>query len=206
MVLAVCASDVMAQRGRHSEPRFDFTTLAGLSMSQIDGDGAGSYNLFGYHLGVNTTFPLSEDADSPIRMLVEVGLIQKGSRIPSIDRKIKLTYAELPLALTYAMRMGDDNQLRVGVGVAPAFLADATVLDYGSVENEEQERNYRSFDRLPLMLDAQVRFGEHLGVFVRYYNSMLPVTLVSGTGTYRIFRSNMGVFNRNMIAGISYRF
>ncbi len=206
MACAASTTGVMAQRGRHSEPRFDFTALAGLSMSQIDGDGAGFYNLFGYQAGINTTFPLGEDADSPIRMMVEIGLMQKGSRIPSIDRKIKLSYVELPLALTYAMRMGDDNQLRVGAGIAPAFLADASVLDFGTVENVEQQSNYRSFDRLPLMLDAQVRLGEHLGVFVRYYNSLLPVTLVSGTGTYRIFRSNMGVFNRNLVAGLSFCF
>ena len=201
LVLLALVVPTMAQhRSRHHEPRFDYTVTAGVSFNQIDGDDAGSYNKFGIHASVGTTFSLTEDTESPWRMLVEVGVMQKGSRVPQIDRVIGLTYVELPLALTYKM-----SSFRIGAGVAPAFLAQANVTD-GGVHSQVTEDNFRKIDRFPVFLDVQYRGGDHWGINVRAYNSMLSVVDEAATGTYRIFRSNMGVFNRNVTVGVSYRF
>lgn len=183
---------------------FDYSINTGLTMSQIDGDGSGHYNRFGFHVAVNTTFPLSSTNDS-FRMLVEIGLTQKGSTITGIDRQIGLTYVELPLLLTGRFPVGEVGSIRVGGGIAPAYLAKVSVKD-GGVTNRTVEENYRTLDRLPLCLDVLYMANRHMGLGVRYYNSMLSVTHEESSGTYRVFRSNKGVFNRNILVYLNYKF
>lgn len=186
---------------------FDFALSGGLTMGQIDGDHAGHYNHLGYHAGVASSFPLG-GRRSHWRMAVEIGVVQKGAEINTgsvADRSVSLHYVHLPLLLTYAFPFGDDRSLRLGAGIAPALLFHAKVMD-GSVENEEQERNFRRMDALPVCLDAILMFNEHIGLSARYYNSMLNIAKESGEGTYRISRSNKGVFNNMLAFGLLYRF
>lgn len=182
--------------GRNRSREFDFSVRAGLNMSQIDGDNSGLYSHPGFHLGVNTSFPLGDGDDW--RFLVEIGLTQKGSLVKQIDRRISLFYVEVPLMLTYTLM---DNHLRLGAGVAPAILASANVKDDG-IYNDEQSANYKPFDWLPLVLGARYKVSDRIAFDVRYYNSMLNVAKVNGVGAYRIFRSNKGQFNRLVQAGI----
>lgn len=202
-ILLLTTVSAMGQR-RHRTPRFDYNINAGITLNQIDGDNAGSYNQFGFHAGVNTTFTLTDDTESPWRMMVEVGIMQKGSRVPNINRLIRLTYVQLPLALTYNID-GTRSHTRLGVGVAPGYLTTAYVSD-GGVQSPVTEGNFRSMDRMPFFVDLQYRVGDHWGFEGRVYNSMLSIVDEAGTGTYRIFRSNKGVFSRNVMLGVSYHF
>lgn len=180
--------------------RFDATLWAGINACQIDGDASGHYNHFGPHAAINTTFSLSADADSPLRMLVEMGFTNKGAYESSAARKISLNYVELPLMLTY--RLGNS---RVGAGVAPAILVSSHARYTSGEEDLLTSQNYRPMDRLPVMLDwTYVR--NHLAISVRFQNSLLPICKESGIGTYRIFRSNKGQFSKLLTLGIGYKF
>lgn len=190
---------VQAQRRNHSR-EFDFSLRAGLNMSQIDGDNSGLYSHPGFYAGVNTSFPISDGDEW--RFQVEIGLTQKGSHVKQIDRHISLLYVEVPLMLTYNMM---DDHLRIGAGVAPAILALANVKDDG-IHNDEQSANYKRLDLLPLVVSARYKVSDHIALGIRYYNSMLNIAKENGSGTYRIFRSNKGQFNRLVQAGIEFCF
>ena len=201
LLLSVC-SDLQAQhRGKKSAARsFDFEIRGGLNFCQIDGDAAGSYNKIGYHASVGSTMPISDDGKW--RFGVEIGLTQKGSRFNNntFSRHISLLYVEVPLMVAYDF--GDSRKLRIGAGVAPAILAKANVTTNDSYDFS-QSNNYKTFDLLPLCVGVRYRITDHIGVDARYYNSMLNTAKENGSGTYRIFHSNKGQFNRLIQAGIS---
>ena len=67
---------------------FDFSVKGGINLCQIDGDQSGSYNKAGYNVGANTTFPLGQ---GNWRMLVEIGMSEKGAYVKGLDRTISLT-------------------------------------------------------------------------------------------------------------------
>ncbi len=190
-----------------SAQTFDFSLHGGLTMGQIDGDHSAHYNHIGYQAGINTTFPLSHSNDN-LRLLVEIGVIHKGSEVRNYavtDRSVGLDYVQLPLLVTYSMNLSRDKSLRLGAGLAPAFLFHATVKD-GKEENILIAEHYKRWDALPFVADATLFFSRHIGVTVRYYNSLTAIAHNSAEGTYRIFRSNKGVFNNLLAFGINYRF
>ena len=189
-----------AQHKKSSHTRqFDFELRGGLNFCQIDGDASGNYNKIGYHGAINSSFPLGESEEW--RFQVEIGLTEKGSRIDnsSLDRHISLLYVEVPLLVTYNTM---DNQLRIGAGIAPAILAKSKVTTDGAYDNL-QSNNYKILDGLPVCVSLRYRLTEHVGVDVRWYNSMLNTAIENGSGTYRLFRSNKGQFNRLIQAGIA---
>ena len=195
---------VSAQHRHKSSHQFDFTARAGINLGQIDGDSDGNYSHIGFNVGVNTSFPISH-SNPNLRMLVELGLTNKGSVVSAINRHISCTYFEVPILVTYSFGNIESQQLRVGAGIAPAFLGWASVTDWGN-HNPLLEQNFRRMDRLPLCLDAQYRFNGHWGLDIRYTNSFLSIAKEAGSGTYRLFRSNKGIFNNILAASITYRF
>lgn len=171
-------------------------------MSQIDGDGAGSYNHPGLRVGVGTSFSLSDDIHSPWRMVVELAFTNKGSHIEDFDRKLSASYIEIPVMMSYNLL---DNRLRVAAGVAPAVLVGTSVTNYGAEDIPSQE-NFTSFDWLPLTASLRYRIADHLGLEVRYQNSFLSITKENGSGTYRIFKDNKGCFSRLVSFALTYTF
>ncbi len=203
LLVATVGSANAQHKKRGHQREFDLEVRGGINMCQIDGDASGNYNKLGFHAGVNTSFPLSDDGS--LRFVVELGLTQKGSRISSssLDRTISLFYVEVPLMLAYDMFEG--NKFRAGVGIAPAVLASANVKTDG-VYDELHSQNYKRIDALPICVSVRYKITDHFGVDVRYYNSMLNTAKENGIGTYRIFRSNKGQFNRLLQAGITIDF
>lgn len=192
---------VFAEMSATSQNRFDATVFAGLNMSQIDGDGAGSYNHPGLRAGVGTSFALG-DVQSPWRMVVELAYTNKGSHIEDYDRKLSASYIEIPVMISYNCF---DNRLRVAAGVAPAVLVGSKVTNYGAEDLPSQE-NFTAFDWLPLTLSLRFRVFDHLGLEVRYQNSFLSITKENGSGTYRLFKDNKGAFSRLVSFALTYTF
>ena len=200
-ILLLSGSNAVAQRGKkHNKNSFDYELRAGINFCQIDGDGSGSYDKIGWHGALNTSFPIG--LDDALRFQVEIGLSQKGSHVNQIDRYISLLYVEVPLLLSYNTM---ENRLRIMAGVASAILASSRVTTDGAYDKLQSE-NYKRMDALPLCLGVRYLFTEHIGVDLRYYNSMLNTAKENGTGTYRIFRSNKGQFNRLLQFGITMNF
>ena len=192
---------VFAEMSATSQNRFDATVFAGLNMSQIDGDGAGSYNHPGLRAGVGTSFALG-DVQSPWRMVVELAFTNKGSHIEDYDRKLSASYIEIPVMISYNCF---DNRLRVAAGVAPAVLVGSKVTNYGAEDLPSQE-NFTAFDWLPLTIGLRFRVFDHLGLEVRYQNSFLSITKENGSGTYRLFKDNKGAFSRLVSFALTYTF
>lgn len=188
----------------NAQQRFDASVFAGLNFSQIDGDGDGSYNRMGLRGGVGTSFFFGWDERTPWRMVVELAFAQKGSTVNNNgwQRRIALNYVEMPVMMSYTLLA---NRLRLGVGVAPAVLVGASVLDNG-VDNAAQESNYKRFDWLPVLFSARYLFTDNLAVEARFSTSMLSITEQNATGTYRIFKDNKGAFNRTVFLGLAYCF
>jgi hypothetical protein len=192
-----------ANKVKAQSRQFDFEIRGGSTFCQIDGDNSGNYNKIGYFASVGTSMPLGDN--ERMRFVVEIGLNQKGSRIDNynLNRNISLLYVEVPLMLAYDML--DNNQLRIGAGIAPAILAHAKVTtDYA--DDPLQSENYKRMDLLPICVNVRYRVSERLGIGVRWYNSLLNVAKENGSGTYRIFRSNKGQFNRLIQAGVTLNF
>lgn len=204
IVFLLSFSTLSAQhRGKNSNRQFDLEIRAGANFCQIDGDESGNFNKIGFHASVGTSFPLSDD--DRWRFVVELGLTQKGSRIDNnnMDRHISLTYVEVPLMVAYDFM--ERQQLRIAAGVAPAILAKSNVTTDGS-HDQLQSDNYKRLDLLPLCISLRYRFTDTFGFDIRLYNSLLNIANENGTGTYRIFRSNKGQFNRLIQAGLTLNF
>ena len=184
-----------------AQGRFDATVFAGLNMSQIDGDGAGSYNHLGLRAGVGTSFALG-DVRSPWRMVVELAYTNKGSHIEEYDRNLSASYIELPIMISYNFL---DNRMRIAAGVAPAVLVGSKVTNYGAEDIPSQE-NFTAFDWLPITVGLRYRFFDHLSIEARYQNSLLSITKENGSGTYRIFKDNKGCFSRLVSFVLTYTF
>ena len=185
---------------------FDIALGGGIAMGQIDGDNSGHYNHIGYQAGIATSFPLGNE--NGWRMVVELGVILKGAEVNNSSlqgRTISLHYVHLPLLLTYTIDIGRYKHLRLGAGLAPAFLYHAHVDDDG-VNNPLQVANFRKLDLLPFCTEARMMLSRHWGVSLRYYNSLRTIAKESGTGTYRLVRSNTGIFNNNLSAAVVFLF
>lgn len=196
LIIAAATSTIVAQN------RFDASIFAALNVCQVDGDGAGRYNHPGLRAGIGTSFALGDDLRSPWRMVVELAYTQKGSHIDQYDGDIALQYVEIPLMLAYDLM---DSRLRLSAGVAPAVLVGSKVT-FGGTVDQNHSSNYRRIDGLPLTAAIRYRFTDHLCLECRYQNSMLSATSSNGSGTYRIFRSNIGSFNRLLSFGLAWQF
>ncbi len=191
------------KKKKNNTTEFDFELRGGLNFCQIDGDGSGNYNKIGFHGAVNTSLPVSDDGRW--RFLVEIGVTQKGSHITNSDmnRIISIIYVEVPLLIAYDFL--EQANLRVGAGLAPAILAHSKVTTDNVFDND-QSKNYKRIDALPICISARYSFNKHLGIDFRWYNSLLNTAKENASGTYRIFRSNKGQFNRLLTAGITLDF
>ncbi len=203
-MLAAVVTASWAQHRRHAgSDGFDLEIRGGINMCQIDGDASGNYNKMGFHGSVGTSYPVNDDGR--LRFAVEIGLSQKGSHIENsgLERTISLLYVEVPLMLAFDLT--EQRSLRVSAGIAPAILAKANVTTDGA-HDALQSDNYKRLDAIPLCIGLRYRFTNHIGIDARWYNSMLNIAEENGSGTYRIFRSNKGQFNRLIQAGITICF
>lgn len=195
-----CAMLFAAQA--QEQRRFDGAIAVGINLGQIDGDNSGKYTHFGMHGAVQTSFTLGKNLNSPWRMIVELGVTEKGATKKSTNVKTNLLYVEIPIMASYSLF---DNKVRIGAGVAPAILAKAKVTE-AKMDDPEAAKGYKRMDWLPLCLDVSYFFLKNLGVNFRINASMLSIMDNPAKGTYRIFRSNKGVFNNYISFNLQYRF
>lgn len=201
--LFVMDAEAQHRRGKKDYNSFDYELRAGINLCQIDGDASGNYNKIGFHAGVGTSMPISNDGSW--RFCVGLGLTQKGAHIvnSNLNRNISILYVEVPLMVAYDLL--DNHKLRLAAGIAPAILAKANVTT-DKADDLRQSNNYKRFDALPLTASIRYLITDNIGVDIRYFNSMINTAKENGSGTYRIIRSNKGQFNRLIQAGITLSF
>ena len=202
LFLTLIACMLLATAGAQELRRFDGAIVVGINLCQIDGDNSGKYTHFGMHGAVQTSFTLGRNLESPWRMIVELGVTEKGANKNGTAIKTNLLYVEMPIMASYSLF---DSKLRIGAGIAPAILAKAKVTD-AKMEDPVASKGYRRMDWLPLCLDVSYFFLRGLGVNFRINASMLSIMDHPSKGTYRIFRSNKGAFNNFISFNLQYRF
>lgn len=185
-----------------SAQRFDGAIFIGFNLGQIDGDNSGHYTHFGMHSAVQTSFALQKNTNSPWRMIIELGVTEKGANKASTDIKTNLLYVEIPVMASYSFL---DGNLRLAAGLAPAILAKAKVKD-GKMDDPIAAKAYRRMDWLPVCAEISYFFAGHWGINFRFNASMISIMDNPSKGTYRIFRSNKGAFNNYISFNIGYRF
>lgn len=150
-----------------SAQRFGGGIYAGLSASQIHGDGLGGYDLPGINAGVYTAARFWDRA----ALQMEIAFIQKGAREKNSDSsrfyKARLNYIEIPLLFQYYW---GDFALEIG----PAL--DILV----SAREEQQGFTYRSnppYRKLNLSAIAGINwyFSEKTYISLRTNNSLTPI-------------------------------
>jgi len=193
---------LFAATAQEQQRRFDGGIIVGFNLCQIDGDNSAHYTHFGMHGAVQTSFSLGKDLQSPWRMIVELGVTEKGANTNSTNVKTNLLYVEIPIMASYSFL---DNNLRIGAGLAPAILAKAKVMD-NKMEDPEAAKAYRRMDWLPLCIDITYFIAGHYGINFRFNASMLSIMDHPSKGTYRIVRTNKGAFNNYLSLNFEYRF
>lgn len=86
---------------------------AGLTASQVDGDGLQGFDLPGANLGFLAKVKIGQKSD----VKLELAFVQKGSRVPFSDStnfyKLRLNYIEVPLVYEYHWK---DLSFEIGLG------------------------------------------------------------------------------------------
>ncbi|MGE0089322.1 MAG: porin family protein [Bacteroidales bacterium] len=169
--------------------------LAGLSMSQLDGDSFGGFNKAGFAGGIYTNTQINKKLD----LQLELRYVQKGSHSADKDLNFyssKLNYIEIPLFLRYKIY----SKLYADLGLAIGYLQKSTEDKdgYGDLP-ADPPFNETEFSAL---VGIEYNFIKRFSVNVRYNYSILPVRDHPGEQTWYL---NKGQYNSVLTICIYYQ-
>jgi len=184
--------------------RFKGGVIAGISTTQIEGDGYGGFNKAGLQLGGFVNTKISEKFIGQF----EINYINKGSKDPADPDNgkyyqyiIRINYVEIPILLRYKFKK---------------FIFDGG-LSYGRLVKEEQIdsngdvpqllKKIRSFKRgeLAYQIGASYAISDNLFVCWRNSASILPIA-DEMKFNYNWFRFVGGSFNIVIAFSLRYQF
>lgn len=146
--------------------RFKAAALAGINLSQIDGDNLYGFNKLGVTAGGRLSYANSKSVDLALEMLYS----QRGSAVRVFNNnpgdKISLNYLELPLVVSlrdWYVTSGDYYKVRVDGGFSYAYL-------FGADASGFNEDYFRKHD-VSWLLGAGIRFTKFWGLSLRYTSS-----------------------------------
>ncbi len=147
---------------------------AGLTTSQIDGDGYAGFNKVGFTLGFNLTHKLKDRLD----LLAELSYTTKGSFDPANfqigkinSQKIALSYLELPLLLSFKVK-------KIYINSGFSFGALVSEKQYrNGVELPEDQYTIGPFNAFEAayLLGLEYKFSDQWGIMWRHSFSVTPV-------------------------------
>ncbi|HAN18882.1 MAG: hypothetical protein A2X13_07715 [Bacteroidetes bacterium GWC2_33_15] len=165
--------------------RFGGGFLAGLSMTQVDGDSWGGFNKAGFTGGIYTYTGLNKNMD----IQLEFRYVQKGSQsdseIPEEYYRLTLNYIEIPLFIKYHIY----SKISADIGIAFGYLQESTENDgYGELPSEPE------FNKTELsgLIGLEYILWKRLKFNARYNYSILPVREHPGEQTWYL---NKGQYN-----------
>ncbi len=148
--------------------------IAGVVVSQVDGDAYAGYHKVGFQGGIYTRYKFSESWS----LYSELKFIQKGSSQTNKDDpysnfKIKLSYIDLPFILNYQY----NKKIVFGAGLSYGALMSAEVQDGAGIVDRKQ-LFYHNYD---VNFIAQVKYilNEHLWLDLKGAYSIIYITDVS---------------------------
>ena len=165
--IILCLISILNISMLSSQRTFDLDVLAGVTASQISGDGATGFNQFGFQAGVLLNTSLSERSE------IASGLLwnQKGARTqPSMQNLVtyhlRANYIEVPVLFRYRYKS-------YFVEVGPTFNFLARVKERTSFETIT-DRPFRLFE-LAGVGSVGYQINEKLVIAAQFQNSILPV-------------------------------
>ncbi|BDS14121.1 porin family protein [Aureispira anguillae] len=204
ILFVLCGTiQVLTAQKNDEEGRFTATLVAGINISQIDGDEDGSYSKVGFNGGARGGVRLGERME----LCTEILFSQKGSYVDYIDKLYHLDYMEVPVLFYYKDWKATDKKNRnymrvmIGAGFSYSRLLNATIKQYGTRLNDVPGfvdpflKNDFMF-----MLDANFFFTRNWGLNFRWSRSF--ITIVESP-----LRSNISyAINRSIIIRLLFRF
>ncbi len=150
---------------------FKVGALAGLSGSQVEGDGYGGYNKLGFILGGFTNVSISEKFSTQLEMYY----INKGSqRNPNTSQgdvdefHLNINYIEMPLAIRYHYK-----SFLFETGVYYSVFLNYTMSDeFGN--RDDRPFPFKSYD-FGAFLGVNYKLNDHFSCNLRSKNSVLPI-------------------------------
>lgn len=158
--------------------RFEAGLVAGLNLSQIDGDRLAGFNKPGLVAGVKVATILSDRWQVGLEMLFS----QQGSSRTRQDDpasaydKIRLNAVEVPVLLQFK-----EWKFHIGGGVSYARLIDFQVIDaLGGDVTDTQNFNENTFS---LVFNGIYYFRENMGFEVRWFRSLNDLQQLTGANS-----------------------
>ncbi len=181
---------------------FNGGLLAGLSATQVDGDGHGGYNRAGLAAGVWVGRNISPE----LALRTELKFLQKGSHKQFKDDigsvigfySLRLNYIEMPYLLEYRFR---DNIIPFA-GLSIGFLWKATE---STMEGPFPEEDVDQFRKVELAGTAGIEYliNKHFSFCTSISYSAIPVRPHKGNISYRL---NRGQYNNVLQFYLRYHF
>jgi hypothetical protein len=193
---------LLAQKDKE-EGRFTATIVAGVNISQIDGDEDGVYGKVGFNAGARGGVRFGDKME----LCTEILFSQKGSYIKRYDKMYHLDYMEVPVLFYYkdweAVNKKNQKYMRVmlGAGLSYSRLLNTTLRE-GAIDLKEKPGYVDPFlkDDLMVILDANFFFTKNIGLNLRWSRSILTIV---GTP----LRSGISyAINRSIIIRLMYKF
>ena len=153
------------------ERRFEAGVVAGMNLSQIDGDDLTGFNKIGVNVGARVDAILTERW----RLSLEMLFAQQGASRHKLDNpasafdKIRLNLVEAPVMVHF-----QDWKIQASAGVSYARVINAEIIDY---TGEDATESYPLQDNLfSIILGGTFFFQENLGLNIqwsRWLNNLL---------------------------------
>ena len=157
--------------------KLDAGLFAGLSTSQIDGDGQKGFNMSGLNLGLFTQIDIGQKSN----LRLELAFLQKGAKEPVNDStgcgncfKLKLNYIEVPLVYILNWK---DLAFEAGLGVD--ILVSKKESNIGGTFDSDVI--YKPFSMM-VLFGVSYNFSDNWGIALRTNNSVTPISNVVAGG------------------------
>jgi hypothetical protein len=174
---------------------------AGLSSSQISGDGLAGFDKFGVSAGPFVRAKWSESSSAKVNIL----FINKGSRKnanPKINDfrtyAIRLTYLEVPILYNYDYK----DKLRGEAGIAIGTLLSSLQVDNGFEFGFARPFKKTEYS---MVFGVNYKFNPNFFVNLRYTNSIIPIRNAPESGnTFSFYEA--GQYNSVLQFMFGYEF
>lgn len=168
---------------------------AGISTTQIDGDGYAGFDKFSPSFGAFILYPISDK----IYLQLELGYVQKGSRDkadPSKNKfssyRIALDYIELPISVKYSKKR---YVILGGLDVNSLVNSEVTN-EIGIVD--PSPFSFKRFE-IAYHIGTDIKVTKHLSFDIRYTRSFLPIA-----NEVRFNQSTLGLYGGSYNTMLSF--
>jgi hypothetical protein len=158
--------------------RFKGAVMAGMNLSQVDGDEVYGYHRIGAHVGLAAILPIKKWDITLETIFNQKGAYQKPQYQDSVfgtvlngKYDLRLNYVEIPVLVHYT----DRDLFTFGAGFSYGRLVSYSETEHGGVVPPYSDTVAFNKNDFCVLVDLQVRVWQRLKFDVRYSYSMVPI-------------------------------